>query len=224
VLYLGVGGDLPELHRLHEDTSRSPLARPLAWPWVPHVTLADEAEPARIAAALEALDGYQVVVDVHRVVLLEERRLGGHPRWLPLADACLRPPVVVGRGGLAVELIEGRVLGPDGLALVQAVVGADEKLDLPEGAIVESALVGGRLAGVGLAWRDDGGGRVAVLVDPDHRGAGVGRQVLAHTEEAVRRAGWTSPVLDAVGPAGFYAACSDWSRVSTGGGAGGSGK
>lgn len=216
VIYLGVGGDRPELERLQAATFLPPLVRPLAWPWVPHVTLADDADPARIEAALETLDGYQVVVDVHRVVLLEERRDEREPRWVPLADACLRPRTVVGRGGLAVELVEGRVVGPDGHALLQATVASAEgTVAVAEGAIVQSALVEGRLAGLGLAWRDDAGGHVAVLVDPEHRHAGVGRHVLAHTEEAVRRAGWASPVLAAEGPAGFYAACSDWSRAAT---------
>jgi 2'-5' RNA ligase len=218
VLYLPVGGDLPELRRLHEDTFRAPLERPLAWPWVPHVTLADDVDPVRMAAALDALDGYQVVVDVDRLVLLEERHTPDGRRWTPLADAGLRPETVVGRGGRAVQLVEGRVVGPDALALLQA-VGHDEPVDglertAPDTTIVLSALVDGRLAGAGLAWRDDSGGHVAVVVDPDDRGTGVGRQILAHTEEAVRRADWTSPVLAAVGPAGFYAACSRWSRVT----------
>ena len=49
---------------------------------------------------------------IDRVVVMEER----HRRWEPLADAMLAPPAVVGRGGLELEITEGRVLGPDVLS------------------------------------------------------------------------------------------------------------
>lgn len=254
VVYLPVGGDIERLRRLHDNVFAGPLVRPLEWPWIPHVTLADDAPPGTIEAALVALAGYQVVVDVDRVVLLEERTspagFGGSPtppaagrhrqerRWLPLADAALGPPAVVGRGGRELTLVQGRVLDPDGAALVGSAVsaGGDQQSDViptvpmpgagegcaggafPETAfaqsppIVVTALAAGTVVGVAAAWRDDTGGRVGVVVDPGQRGTGVGRHLLARVEDAARRAGWVAPVLHAVGPAGFYAACSEWSR------------
>ncbi|MDP1806482.1 MAG: 2'-5' RNA ligase family protein, partial [Acidimicrobiales bacterium] len=54
-LFLAVAGDVEALrNRVFVD----PLARSLTWPFVPHVTLADEADPDRIAAALPALADY----------------------------------------------------------------------------------------------------------------------------------------------------------------------
>ena len=106
VLYLDVGGDLEALRRLRDAVFVPPLRRTLSWPWVPHVTLADTASEARIAAAVVALDRFAVVTSVECVTVLEERR--GRV-WRPLADAALGPPAVIGRGGLAVEITRGRV-------------------------------------------------------------------------------------------------------------------
>ncbi|HVM02638.1 MAG TPA: 2'-5' RNA ligase family protein, partial [Acidimicrobiales bacterium] len=102
VLYLVVGGDLDGLSALRQAVFADPLARPLTWPWVPHVTVADEAEPGRIAAALEALADYRADVTVERVHLLRE---GPGRAWAPIADAPLAAAAVVGRGGLPVELV-----------------------------------------------------------------------------------------------------------------------
>jgi 2'-5' RNA ligase/GNAT superfamily N-acetyltransferase len=244
VLYLPVGGDRPELARLRDAVFVPPFERTLTWPWVPHVTIADDAEPARIGAAVDALGGYQVVVTIDRIVLLEERRPPLPPlpgavldtgmparrrpeaswpppgrRWVPIADALLAPAVVVGRGGVELTLVQGRLIGPDALALLEAtgVDAASIDTDRPAGehagAIVISAITAGELVGLARAWRSDAGGQVAVAVAAEQRGAGIGRQLLRHVEDAVRRAGWHCAALHAHGPAGFYAACSDWSSV-----------
>ncbi|HLI01067.1 MAG TPA: 2'-5' RNA ligase family protein, partial [Acidimicrobiales bacterium] len=164
VLYLPVGGDLPELRRVHDTVFAGPLHRPLAWPWVPHVTLADDATPERIAAAMDALTGYQVVVDIDRLTMLEERSAtfapgerGAVRRWVPYADAALAPPAVVGRGGLEVTLVQGRVLGPDARRLIDELgeLGDDGSGEGP--ADVEPEIVLTALAG---AW-GAGGSSVA---------------------------------------------------------------
>jgi len=89
VLYLEVGGDLERLQYLRDAVYAPPLRRPLSWPWVPHLTVADSATGERIAAALAALDHFAVVASFDRVVLLEEQR--GRV-WSSLADAALGRP------------------------------------------------------------------------------------------------------------------------------------
>jgi 2'-5' RNA ligase len=86
VVYLTVGGDVDALHALRERVFVPPLARELTHPFVPHVTVADDMEPARIPAAVAALGDFVVDVRISAVHLLEERR--GHV-WEPIADASL---------------------------------------------------------------------------------------------------------------------------------------
>ncbi len=230
VLYLEVGGELDALRRLRAAVFVPPLQRSLTWPWVPHVTLADTASEARIAAAVAALDRFAVVTSVECVTILEERR--GRV-WCPLGDAALGPPAVIGRGGLAVEISRGRVLDPEVGAMVDAadLVVPEPELAGPGSAgpglpgtestgagwhpagppIVLSARREGQVVGAGVAWRSDAGGQVAVIVAPAARRQGIGGMVLAHLEAAVRAADWECPVLHAHGPAGFYQARSGWS-------------
>lgn len=101
VLYLDVDGDVDALLELRERVFREPLSRELTWPFVPHVTIADDAEPDRIEAAVEALASFRVRVTFERVHLLRENP--GRV-WEPMADATFATPAVIGRGGLPVEL------------------------------------------------------------------------------------------------------------------------
>jgi 2'-5' RNA ligase len=229
VLYLEVGGDLDALRRLRDAVFVPPLLRTLSWPWVPHVTLAESASEARIAAAVAALDRFAVVTSVACVTVLEE---GRGRVWSPLADAFLGPPAVIGRGGLAVEITRGRVLDPEVHGLIEAGLGFTRREPTgpegsePEGSgpegrepewrpagppIVLSARREGQPVGAGVAWRSDAGGQVAVMVAPAVRGQGIGSMVLAQLEAAVRGDEWECPVLHAHGPAGFYRSRSRWS-------------
>jgi 2'-5' RNA ligase len=208
VVHLPVSGDLPRLTRLRDAVFTGPLERSLRWPWVPHVTLADDADPGTIPPALAVLRAYEAVTVVERVVVLEERHGPAGRRWEPWADADLAPRVVVGRGGLDLTLTGGRVLDPAAARLVED---AGLAVPAPGVGLVVTGVSEGRLAGVAAAWRTDAGGRVLVVVDPERRRSGFGRQLLARVESAVRAAGWDCPTLIASGPAGFYAACSGWS-------------
>ncbi len=187
VLYLPVGGDIEYLTALRDRVFTAPLERPLSWPWVPHVTVADGAEPARIEAAVAALAGYSALLTADRVVLLEEE--AGRV-WRPLADVALGPPARVGTGGLALELVEGRLPDP---RLVDArfadphgvVTPIPEGLGTPE--IVLTAFREGEPVGW-AGWSPGPGGPLGhVEVLPGCRGQGVGRQLSAHLEHAVRR-------------------------------------
>lgn len=101
VVFLSVGGELGALHDLRDRVFREPLARDLTWPFVPHVTLADELAEDRIPGAVAALADYRAEVAFDRVHLLQE---GDGRTWTSVADAPLAPPAVIGRGGLPLEL------------------------------------------------------------------------------------------------------------------------
>jgi hypothetical protein len=155
VLYLGVAGDggAEQVAALRQRVFRPPLARPHSHPFVPHVTLAAEAAPERIAAALVALGDYRVEVPVTGVTLLQE---GPSPdrHWTTVADAAFGPLATVGRGGLPVDLWRSTVVDPEALALL----GDQPPPPLPAGATgrVVTARRDGALLGVAAGWWRDG--------------------------------------------------------------------
>jgi 2'-5' RNA ligase/GNAT superfamily N-acetyltransferase len=230
VLYLEVSGDLEALDALRRRALSPPLARALSWPFVPHVTVADEADPVRIDRAAAALCGYRASVGVERIHLLRETRHPGGRRWDPLADAAFGPPAVVGRGGLALELTRSQLLDPEAAAVLAAggagpaaegagpFTGADAGPVVAGGTsgpvprIVVTARREDAAVGVAGAWLGGDGGQVAVFVDPAVRRQGVGSHLLAAVEAAVRRSGWGCTRLSAFGPPGFYLARSRFSR------------
>jgi 2'-5' RNA ligase len=86
VVYLSVRGELDDLHALRDRVFKPPLERDLTWPFVPHVTLADEAPPERINAAVVALADYRAEATFTAVTLLQE---GPGRVWTPIADVPL---------------------------------------------------------------------------------------------------------------------------------------
>ena len=123
VVYLAVSGDEAEvgaLGRLHGSLRVGPLDRPLDHPFVPHVTLATGVASDRIAALLDAADAYQgVEVVCDRLYLLQQQAEPPH-RWLPVADVPLQPAIIVGRGGLPVELTPSELVDPEAIAAFAA--------------------------------------------------------------------------------------------------------
>jgi 2'-5' RNA ligase len=215
VLYLEVGGDLDALRGLRSRVFGGPLERPLIWPFVPHVTLADGADPRRIEAALLSLAQYRSVATFETVHLLREGGHGADRRWSPIADAALGSAVVVGRGGLALQLVRSHRLDPEAAELVSTAgvePAGTEFVEFPgRTPIVITARREGGAVGVGVAWLTVDGGQVCVLVAGAHRGQGIGGHVLAAVESAVADAGWQCRTLHALGPPEFYAARSSWS-------------
>jgi len=154
-----------------------PLARTLTWPFVPHVTLADAIPPDRIAAALAALADYRVDVGFSRLHLLRE---GPGRIWAPVADAAFAAPVVIGRGGLPVELTVTERADPEAAALARV----DGTVRL-----VVTARSEGAVAGIAEGWCRRGEAHIgALVVADDLQQLGVAHHLIAaFRSEAVLR-------------------------------------
>jgi 2'-5' RNA ligase len=199
-LHLAVGGRgdaTSVLRRLRDGVFRPPLERSLTFGFVPHVTLSDEMEPARIAASIAALSGFVVEVTFDRVHLLQEQRHGdAHRQWVPIADASFTPKVVVGRGGVELDLAVCRLLDPEAAAFETGSWPDDEPRvppsDAPPGCepIVVTARRRGEVAGVARGWADAERSDVcSLLVAPEQRGQGIARQLMAAFRHAAAQVG-----------------------------------
>jgi hypothetical protein len=157
-------GGLDAVNRMRRAVFEPPLARTLTWPFVPHVTLADEVDPDRIPAAMAALADYRTEVIFGHLTLLQERQPGRV--WAPIADARLGPPAVIGRGGLPVELWWSATADPEVGALLEP------EFVVPEGGrpFVLTARREGSVLGAARGWRRDGVAHVAEVVLTDAAG------------------------------------------------------
>jgi 2'-5' RNA ligase len=168
----GEGDGLGAVHALREAVFTPPLERTLTWPFVPHVTICDDAAPARIEAALAAMADFRVEVVFERVHLLEE---GEGRIWRPIADAAFSPPGTVGRGGLPLELTVSEHLDAEAAAF-EAAEWAAEPVAEPRVPLAVTARRDGRVVGVA-------GGHSrhlsSLIVAKDERGTGVGAQLVA---------------------------------------------
>jgi 2'-5' RNA ligase len=169
VIYLEVGGALSELHALRDRVFRDPLARPLTYDFVPHVTLADQVDLARINSALVSLADYRIDVVFDCIAVLQEE--DGH-RWAPIFQATFSGSWVVGRGGVELELS----VASSGDASARARTG------LPPGLVV-TARRQGVVVGVAEGRLDPadpaGAHLIELQVTPAERGCGIGSQLLA---------------------------------------------
>jgi 2'-5' RNA ligase/GNAT superfamily N-acetyltransferase len=187
VVHLPAGGDVAALEDLRLRVFRAPLARPLTWPFVPHVTIADETAPERIDAVLSALGSYRMSVRFDRVHLLQE---GPERRWTVAADAEFRVPAVVGRGGLPVELTVSERADPLVAAWASA-AWADHDPDVDSPFAITARREGGV---VGLAEgvvRGEVCELQRLIVDLVVRGQGVGSHLLAAVESLAAEQGCT---------------------------------
>ncbi len=184
VLYLPLEEGAGAVRALRDHVFLEPLARPLTWPYVPHVTVADEADPERIAAASIALSDYRTDVVFDRMHLLQE---GPGRVWAPIADFPLRAPAVVGRGGLPVELWVCTALDPEarefssrewhGIGL------AELGTPMPHERVAISARRADAVAGVATGWTRGGVAQLSsVVVSAADRGQGIGSRLLAAFE------------------------------------------
>jgi 2'-5' RNA ligase len=176
-VHLGVGGsDLDALMRLRDAVAKRPLDRPEAHPYVPHVTLAQEVVPdARREATLTALASWFAEVTIDRIHVL--RQSPDHT-WVPIADAGLVAPALVGRGGFEVSIGVSARPDPEAAALLAIDGGpADGR------PFAVTARVGERVAGAAWGWSS---GSVLIVADlavaAAHRNLGIGRKLVAAIE------------------------------------------
>jgi 2'-5' RNA ligase/GNAT superfamily N-acetyltransferase len=178
VAYLPVDGPVEALlERVHTGA----FGRPLAHPFVPHVTVAEDLPEDRLAAAVIALSELERTVVVDHVHLLQQQ----DKRWQPIMGIALRPPAVVGRGGLELVLEIHDRLPPDALSLSLGPGPGPGPADLVVVARRGDEVVGaarGRLRG-SKAWLEQLGVHESVT------GEGVGSHLLAEFQSLAAERG-----------------------------------
>jgi len=184
-LHLSVTGQLAALLALREQLLVPPVYRPDTWPFTPHVTLREYVPLELIGPALMLLSGELSPWTVDCLYLLEHLPQAKPAGWVPILQEPFNLPVVVGRGGIqlrlrTLSLVEPQVeqllaeygydhrsesRGQDRLMLVVA-----ELSDQP-GMAVAAAV--GVLSGPSAELQQ-------IVVCPEHRRLGIGRQTLMH--------------------------------------------
>ena len=179
VLYLPVRSGADQVAMARERVFCDPFARPLTWPFVPHVTVADEMSPERIVAAQEALSHYHVGIEFDRLHLLEE---GPGRVWGPIADFPFAPPAVIGRGGIPVELTVTDQTDPS----------ADGFLRGWREPVTITARRDGHVVGVARGWADGHAAQITDLVvaDGEHDLGTDDHLVAAFDSWAAKRGVW----------------------------------
>lgn len=191
VIYLGLRSPVEAVTALRARVFAGPLARSLTHPFVPHVTLADEAEPDRIADARRALADYSTTASIDGVHLLQE---GEGRVWTPIADATFSSRRVAGRGGLETQLEASERLDPIAQAFASAAWSAYSVetygTDRPARPVAVTGRRDGRVVGVATGEASGPFAYLArLIVAPSVRGEGVGAQLLAAFEQACRQRG-----------------------------------
>jgi GNAT superfamily N-acetyltransferase len=129
--------------------------------------------------------------------------------WVPIADAPLAAPAVVGRGGVELAVTVADRPDPEAAALL-AVDGAAGGEGRPWAV---TARIGERVAGAAWGWSS---GSVAIVADlavaTAHRGQGIGRKVLAavESEAAARDCDVALIAAPGEGPAAALLAGAGW--------------
>ena len=194
VLYLEVGGDLRARCGLCATrSSRRPCERPLSWPWVPHVTVADSAERGSHRRG-RGRPGPLRRGRARSIASSCSRRRRG-PGLAPLADAALGPAAVVGPGRPgACEITRGRILDPEVRQMLDEAGAASARAGRGDCPTAGSAFFPDRpdrppRRPSGRRRRRPGGPTMAVTwpccVAPGVRRQGIGGTLLAHLESAV---------------------------------------
>ena len=183
-LKLAVGGEgLETLHELRNAVFQDPLQRRLDFPFVPHVTIADEIEEQRDLAAVDALRDYRVTAEFSRIALLCE---GKDRRWTPIADAEFAAPTAVSRGGLGIKLHHSQLIDPVSMSVLLHDAASDnEPTDL-----AVMARMDGRCVGAVAAVRDGALATITTLcVAEGDRRLGIGTHLVKALIDRARYCG-----------------------------------
>ena len=190
VLFLGVAKDPGAIRALRDRVFRAPLERQLTHPFVPHVTLADDASVERIEAALTAMAGYVRTVNFDSVHLLRE---GEGRKWRPIGDWRFGAPAVIGRGGLPVELAVSAELEPTAREFAERewyrYTSSVVDDPVPARALAITARREGTIVGVATGSTDRERAHLSeLLVSVETRGEGIGSHLLRafESESAAR--------------------------------------
>ena len=183
VLYLAVDDRGGAVQALRDRVFTEPLARDLTWPFIPHVTICDGADPELIPGAVASLQSFRATVTFERVHILEER--DGHI-WRPIADATFEARRIVGRGGIELELTVSDALDAEAQAfndaawsdMHQAPTGSDTERVFAITARRDGAIVG---TADGHTFGDTAY-LANLIVDAAVRGEGIGAHLLAAFE------------------------------------------
>ncbi len=214
-LYLPVSGvGVDALGSLRDRVFNGPLERTLTRPFVPHVTLADEMDAARLQECERALADYVVRTKFDHVQLLREQ----HGRvWTVLADVGLGEVSIVGQGGLALELSASQTVDPEAAEFLGEIeppsTGLPERRMATGRPLVITARREGPVVGVAVGNVDDD---VAVLrglvVLTADRGQGIGAHLLAAFQSHVVRLGGVRVVahVDPTEPLGAFLVRHGW--------------
>lgn len=180
-------GQVRALRRL---VAVAPLERRSQWPYVPHVTLHEDATQGRIEAALGCLDNFSAMASVECIALMH-RESG--KRWEVLADFVLSGrPQRVGTGGF--ELLLAAAGRPDPQAAEwrrgchSGLFGPDQGVPAP---LVITARHGGEVVGM-ATWRlrSPAMELADLAVEPSLARMGIGRQLLLAGEREAAAAGF----------------------------------
>lgn len=164
VVFLSVNGPgVDAIRSMRDALDDGPLAQELKHPYVPHVTLSDDATDDEIRGALASLTHYVEPIALDGITVLEQD--DGDKMWRPIADAPFGVHATT------------RTLGADRVTfaehthetLTAMTIGRYRSLVVE--ALVEGRTVGvarGRVARGGVAWLDE------LVVQSEQRGTGIG--------------------------------------------------
>ena len=183
VAYLQVGGEpqvLDALERLRVKCLEGPLERTSDLDFVPHVTVANELDAARLETVARLLAQFSVETSFDRVHVLTE--LPGRV-WRPVADAPLgERPAVLGRGSLPLDITVSGQPDVEAAALLSL---EESTQGLP---FAITARRDDSVVAAAWGWSARRALELAdLVVAAEHRGEGIGRHLITSVVALARR-------------------------------------
>lgn len=181
VLFLKVSGPgLDAIRRLRDELDAGPFAQELSYPYVPHVTISDDATDKEIDGAMASLTHYVEHLALDAVTVLEQS--DEDKIWRPIADAPLGARTTTRTIGASPVTISVNTFS----SWTGATMGRYRPLAAE--AFVDERVVGvarGHVASEGVAWLDE------LVVIAETRGTGIGGALARAFVDAARDAGAT---------------------------------